>query len=279
MNVQMNLRKAAGAATGLALALAGAIALGPALTAQGTRAPLDELHSALAGAPSIGATIRDLTESEAGPDNAAGRAGAYVEEVRQGGPAAAAGFQAGDIVLSFDGERVRGARQLERLVGETPGGREVEVVVLRAGSRMTLEVAPEGAPGALLRGRRFDPSLNIRPFTAPSEVLPVLPFGSPHLGVNVQEMTGQLGEYFGAADGVLVTSVASGSPAEAAGLKAGDVITKVGDVMVGSAGDLRRRLSEASGDVTVTIVRDRKEQTLSVQLGGTRGTTGPRRMI
>jgi S1-C subfamily serine protease len=84
--------------------------------------------------------------------------------------------------------------------------------------------------------------------------------------VTVQELTGQLGEYFGVTGGVLVTSVIDSSSANAAGLRAGDVITRVSDQPVTSEADLRRRLADASGDVALTIVRDRKTQTITVTL-------------
>jgi serine protease Do len=268
--------------------MAGVTALMPAAVAQ-ERAPFGELRSALvAGGSELGVTIRDLTGEDVSRQDLTDPSGAYVERVREGSAAAGAGFQAGDIVLSFDSERVRSARQLARLVDETPPGRQIEVTVLRADSRLTLGVAPTEAQsavaraGALAQGRRFRlemPNLNIRPFTGRDDILPLLPFSTNQLGVSVQELTGQLGEYFGAADGVLVTSVSSGTPAEAAGLKAGDVITKVGDATVGSVGDLRRRLGEASVEVAVTIVRERQEQTVTVTLGAERTAIRTRRVI
>jgi C-terminal processing protease CtpA/Prc len=81
-------------------------------------------------------------------------------------------------------------------------------------------------------------------------------------GVTVQDLRGQLGEYFGTREGVLVTAVEDGSAAKTLGLKAGDVITKIGDYTVRSTADWWRRMSTASGEVAVTIVRDRKEMTL-----------------
>jgi S1-C subfamily serine protease len=87
------------------------------------------------------------------------------------------------------------------------------------------------------------------------------------LGVGVQEMTDQLAGYFGATDGVLVTSVEDETPAKAAGIQAGDVITKVDGEAVGTALELRRRLDRASGEVTITLIRDRREQTVKADLG------------
>ena len=95
------------------------------------------------------------------------------------------------------------------------------------------------------------------------------PSGS--LGVSGDELTRQLADYFGVKQGkgVLVREVVVGSAAEKGGLKAGDVIVKVNDTEVGSVPALRRALpkaSEGKQKVTLTIVRDRREQTVIVEL-------------
>jgi S1-C subfamily serine protease len=91
-------------------------------------------------------------------------------------------------------------------------------------------------------------------------------FGRNRLGADVQELTGQLGEYFGASSGVLVTSVEDNTPGKTAGLKAGDVITKINGTTVSSPNELQRLLSTATGEVTITVVRDKREQTLKTKM-------------
>jgi serine protease Do len=86
------------------------------------------------------------------------------------------------------------------------------------------------------------------------------------LGATTQDLTEQLGVYFGAPEGALVTSVDENSVARTAGLKAGDVITKINGNLIRSASDLQRRLTDVSGETTITIIRDHKEQTLTVKL-------------
>jgi serine protease Do len=88
------------------------------------------------------------------------------------------------------------------------------------------------------------------------------PGGRGRLGVTVQELSGQLGEYFGATAGVLVTAVDDDTPASQAGIKAGDVITRVGGMAVRTAPELQRRLADADGEVEIVIVREKKEQTI-----------------
>jgi S1-C subfamily serine protease len=90
--------------------------------------------------------------------------------------------------------------------------------------------------------------------------------GAGRLGVQVHDLTAQLGEYFGTTSGVLVASVADNTPAQAAGLRAGDVITRVNGETVRDGAELRQRTANASGTTTITVVRDRREQTLSVEL-------------
>ncbi len=65
--------------------------------------------------------------------------GARVRSVEEGSAAAKAGIQEGDVVVRFDGEAVRSASQLVRLVGETPAGRSVAIEVSRGGATQTLE--------------------------------------------------------------------------------------------------------------------------------------------
>jgi membrane-associated protease RseP (regulator of RpoE activity) len=87
------------------------------------------------------------------------------------------------------------------------------------------------------------------------------------IGITTQTLTAQLADYFGVAgrDGLLVTSVAENSPASKAGLRAGDVITEVDGARLKNAGELSRALNRKDeGDVSLTIVRDRKTRTLKV---------------
>ena len=92
--------------------------------------------------------------------------------------------------------------------------------------------------------------------------------GRGRLGVGVQDLTPELAEYFGVKEGVLVTSVQKDGAAAKAGVKAGDVITTVDGTSIDDAAELRRRVWKdgAAGDVALGIARDKKAQTLKVQL-------------
>ena len=98
----------------------------------------------------------------------------------------------------------------------------------------------------------------------------VLAGGGPRLGIDAEDLSGQLGAYFGAPDGegVLVRSVNSGSAAEKAGVKSGDVITSLDGDRIRSVGDLREKLADKREDKTVKlgVLRNKSETSLTVEM-------------
>lgn len=204
----------------------------------------------------IGISIRDLETNEAGKLKLPAEAGAVVQTVQRGSPAETAGLRDGDVVVEFDGERVRSAQQLTRLVRETPPGRRVNASVFRDGKRTQLQIVPEAS--------RFD-----LPFNADrlrDSVDRFWPLGRGALGVVTQEMTPELAQYFGAKDGVLVTAVLKDSSAEKAGIRVGDVITECAGVSVDHPRDLMRAVVSRQGEVELKIVREKKELAVKVML-------------
>ena len=111
------------------------------------------------GGSRVGMVVRDVETADVTKEKLAGMAGAVVIEVSRRARPRRPASRAGDVVTSFDGERVRSARQLERLVEETPAGRTVKVALQRAGAPVTLDVTPEAPkchvmPGDAGRRRR-----------------------------------------------------------------------------------------------------------------------------
>lgn len=213
--------------------------------------------------------------------------GVRIDDVDRDSPAEKAGLRAGDVVVDFDGERVRSARQFTRLVQETPDGRSVKIGIMRDGQKQTVEATPEASAFGWnlhpdgdrikrdfergmrdldgMRAFRFEP----REFDFHWDEL--LPFGRgsrARLGVTVESMTPQLQEYFGAKEGgALVSSVTAGSAAEKAGLKAGDVITTINGDRVLNAGDVIDEIARTTGaELTIGIVRDRKASTVKATI-------------
>jgi serine protease Do len=233
---------------------------------------------------SIGVSVRDVRPAEAGGERPS--EGVLIDEVRPDSPAEKAGVRRGDIIVEFDGERVRSARQFSRIVQETPAGRTVKATLVRDGRRSDIEIVPagyaDGYADVTIHGDFGDHMRDFgRELGRLGDRLP--PFGfnfdfdvpgvsGRRLGLTVEELTNQLAEYFGAKDGLLITSVAEGSSADQAGLKAGDVITSIGGNPVKSRQDLLRGLRDASNgdEVTIGIVREKKDSTLKAKIEAAR---------
>jgi len=230
---------------------------------------------------SIGVQVKDLTPVEI--SRAKTQGGAAIADVVEGSPAQKAGLKAGDVVVEFDGERVRSARQFARLVEDTPEGRAVKVVVSRSGSKQTMEVTPAARRGEMAwmenmaprvreemqRGmREFSPGERVFEFETPVTPGILLDQRRPRLGVGIEPLGDQLAEYFGVKNGVLVASVDADSPAGKAGLKAGDVITSVNGQAIADPSDLTAevRKAKAGSTLSLDIVRERKTQTLKATL-------------
>ncbi|OLC53238.1 MAG: hypothetical protein AUH92_06360 [Acidobacteria bacterium 13_1_40CM_4_69_4] len=241
--------------------------------APGAPAPHDHMIFFSSGGSWLAISIADITGERAKELNLKEETGAEVRAVMPGSPAEEAGLKKGDVVLEYQGTRVEGAMQLTRMVRETPPGRTVTLKIVHDGEARTVRVKVAEHDGQE-HGRMFRKEIEIPPIEMPEIDVPEIPLlggmqSSMRLGVSVENLTDQLGEYFGVknGEGVLVRSVKKRSPAEGAGLRAGDVILKIDDEKVSDSADLRSALRERRGQqFPITIVRDRREQTLTVSL-------------
>jgi serine protease Do len=279
--IMNGLRTAAVIAAAIGVASAG-LALSPAVHGQARVVQAPRIVDVVLGGSRIGISIQDVEAADAAKREGV-TGGVLVEEVSPESPAEQAGIRKGDLIVEFDGERVRSTRQFTRLVHETPAGRSVPAVVLREGQRTPLMVTPGEAErpriqgledlGALMEDLRS--RVIIRAPTRPAPPPPPSPPAwsrSPddpigrtnRLGITPGALSPQLAEYFGATEGVLVTSVADGSVAQKAGIRAGDVVTAVNGTSVRAPADLRRRLQELreGENFTLSVLRDRKPLTL-----------------
>jgi serine protease Do len=266
---------------GVATAVLGGAAIAAVLASDAAgqvrvRAPKARTWELMARGSHIGIAVRDLDDADAKREKTT-QSGVVIDEVYTDSPAARAGLKAGDIVVEFDGERVRSARQFSRLVAETPDGRSVKLGAVRDGQRLALDVTPEVGTHmgewkfegdfSSLADLEYDVRAMLPKIAAPE--IGVKTFArTRRLGVQIDTLTPQLATYFGATRGALVTSVDEGSAAEKAGLKAGDVITAIDGRTIEDTADIQRALRGAGGgaEVTIDILRDRKSQTLKATM-------------
>ncbi len=220
-------------------------------------------HVVPAGGSYIGVMMQEVDGERAKALKLSEAAGVEITLVEPDGPAEKAGLKVGDVVLRYNGQRVDGNEQFARLVRETPAGHEVKIDISRAGApqTVTVRVAQRKAP----RVEWGDGShMDIRMPDLPRAFVQLR---SSVLGVEAESISGQLAEYFGVKEGVLVRSVSRGSSAEKAGLRAGDVILKIEDTHIATPADISSRLRTLHGKpAAVLVMRDHKELTISVAI-------------
>lgn len=225
--------------------------------------------------------------------------GVGITQIVKDSPAEKAGLRKDDVILRLDGENVSSVRKLNRLVSELSPDQSVKVTISRGGNEQEL-TATIGKRNNSSMVRNFfgngeprmfkweGPDLKDFKFETPfpnTDRFPndgrfsLLLNNSRRIGVSTMSLTKQLADYFGIADGkgALVTSVTDDGPAAKAGVKAGDVITAIDGEAVDSPGDISRVINrKKEGEVTLTIVRNKSQQTIRVmpREGGFSGTMG-----
>jgi serine protease Do len=242
-----------------------AFAQGPDFFFQPGAAQVREFNSApFVGGTYLGVNLAEVDANRAKELKLKEDYGVEITRVEENSPAEKAGVKPGDVVLEYNGQRVEGMEQFGRMVRETPPGREVKLTVSRNGATQTLM--------AVLGSRKYRFSANFPPgFEVPEFHMPDIPqifttLRSPMLGVEAESLGSQLAVYFGVKEGVLVRSVLDNTPAQKAGVKAGDVITKVDGMAVTTPSELSSEVRTANAKKTylIELVRDRKPVTVSV---------------
>jgi serine protease Do len=226
-----------------------------------------EFHSGvLAGGSYLGVNLAEIDGTRARELKLKETSGVEITRVEEGSPAEKAGLKPNDAVLEYNGQRVEGMEQFGRLVRETPGGREVKLVISRNGDTQTV-MATVAARKVLAFGG------NIKDFLPemPEIRMPDMPqvfsvWRSPVLGVEAEALGSQLAAFFGVKEGVLVRSVLKDSAAEKAGMKAGDVITKVDGTAVTTPNELSSAVHSASSKKTFAIELMRDHRAMSVNV-------------
>jgi serine protease Do len=228
---------------------------------------------AAAGRSYLGVDIQDVTADRVSALKLKEERGVEITMVDADAPAGKAGLREHDVILEFNGTAVESEEQLRRLIREVPPGRTVTLGLSRDGSPMKINVqlADHSTVVAQARPRVIIPAPRIREFPRNGMDLQLqIQTYSAVLGIQTENLTRQLGEYFGVKDGegVLVRSVEKGSAAEKAGLKAGDVIVRADNEKLTDRSDLSHilRNHRTGGKMSLVVMRDKHEQTIMVTL-------------
>lgn len=190
--------------------------------------------------------------------------GAIVNYVYDDSPADKAGLRDGDVIIEVNGRKMSGSDDLIDAIEDTGVDHELTLTIMRDGTKETLKAVLEPRPSKRERVVHIN-----RKGHAPV-VIDIPHFSRVYLGVRMIDLSRQLGEYFGVerGNGALITEVEQDSPADKAGMKAGDVMIRIGDERIFDRSDVRHVLEDkAAGDlVEVVVVRDGQEKSLSVEL-------------
>jgi serine protease Do len=237
--------------------------------------PVPAPRAYMAGRSYLGVDIRDITQDRVAPLKLKDERGVEITMVDQDAPAGKAGLREHDVILDFNGAPVESEEQLRRLIRETPPGRTVVLGISREGNPMKVNVqlADHGKIVAQNHTIMIPPMPDMPDLPNRIDVpgnIYVIRNSTAMLGVQTENLTKQLGEYFGVknGEGVLVRSVEKGSPAEKGGLKAGDVIVRVGNEKLSDRSDFARvmRNHRSGGKLNLVVVRDKHEQTFTVDV-------------
>jgi serine protease Do len=233
------------------------------------------------GSSWLGVETHEVTADKAKELKLSAERGVVVGKIVPDSPAAKAGLKENDVVTEINGQRVEGAAQFRRMIHEIPAGRSVQLTVWRDGRTQTVSATLGKSEERHHTMKMLAPTPGTFAFRMPEipEIPPmewngnvVFGGGQPRLGIDAEDVSGQLGAFFGAPDGegILVRDVNSGSPAEKAGVKAGDVITSLNGERIRTVGELREKLSAKGEDKDRTaklgVLRNKSQLTLSVEL-------------
>lgn len=240
------------------------------------------LHSTAQGY--LGVMVSDVDSDSANKLKLKDVHGAVITLIDHDAPAAQVGLRVNDVLLEINGQVIEGAEAFGRMMREVPPGRKVTMLISRDGATQTITV--ELADRKKLDTDVWNKLNSGTDINSQVQGLGILgtgggtdaplpggfhmPFvGSSTLkvGAMVEPLTSQMADYFGVQNGLMVKQVARKSEAAAAGMKAFDVILKVGTEGIATVSDWDRAMRANQGKaVPVTILRDKKQQTLTLQV-------------
>ena len=240
---------------------------------------LNPLLSHSSGQGYLGVLVTDVDSDSASRLKLKEVRGAVITLIDHDAPAGQIGLKVNDVILEINGQNVAGTEQFGRMLREIPAGRKVSLDISRDGNVQTVTVQlvdrksmEQAVWKNINNGDEFPAPTGMGILTGGGDAtLPGfhMPFfgSSLNVGALVEPLTAQMADYLGVTNGVMVKQVARKSEAAAAGLKPHDVIVKVGTDAINTTADWDRALRANQGrPVQVTILRDRKQQTVSLQV-------------
>jgi serine protease Do len=242
--------------------------------------PSPLLHSTAPGY--LGVLVGDVDSESANKLKLKEPRGAVITLIDHDAPAAQVGLRVNDVLLEVNGQVVESAEGFGKMMREVPPGRKITLMISRDGATQTLTV--ELADRKKLDTDIWNKLNNGSDINSPAVGLGILGTGSggdtplpggfhvPFVGSDtlkvgalVEPLTAQMADYLGVSNGLMVKQVARKSEAAAAGMKPFDVIVKVGADSIATVSDWDRAMRANQGkSVAVTILRDKKQQTLTL---------------
>jgi len=231
------------------------------------------------GGSYLGVDTRDITPDRVSTLHLKEESGVEITMVDQDAPAGKAGLKEHDVILTVNDTKIESQEQLRRVIREIPAGRVISIGISRNGQPVTIkaQLAERKKMPDVDGSFKFNPpvvtvpTIHIPPINMPEMDVPNIEviYSPRRSGLMVENLTTQLGQFFGVKDGkgVLIRSVEKGSRGEQAGFRAGDVIMKVDGSTVNDCSDFTRLLRQRKEDkATITVLRDHKEQNLTLAL-------------
>jgi serine protease Do len=193
----------------------------------------------------LGVAIQDVNQEMADYYGIESKKGVFVADVFKGDPADAAGIRPKDIIVEVNGQKVETTRQLTSLVAGIPVGQSAKVKVIREGQAKIFNVKIAKRDDAKTAARSEPP-----PDSSQDEML----------GMRLAALTPEIAQRFSIreATGVIVMDVQSGSPAEEAGVRPGDIIKEVNRQALESVKDCKEALKKVPKDGQVSLFLWRK---------------------